>query len=53
MYQVNLLDGNRVVRQELFRNYECAMAFFDISKEKWTCEFKDLKFYTNWRYTAN
>ena len=49
MYQVKLLDGNRVVRTESFRNYEAAMAFFDSNSNKYTCEFRDMKYYNSWR----
>lgn len=53
MYQVALMDGKRVVQKEVFRSYEAAMAFFDSMREKYTCEFRDLKYYQNWRYTSN
>jgi hypothetical protein len=41
------------MRKELFRSYDAAMAFFDANRAKFTCEFRDLKFYSNWRYTAS
>lgn len=53
MFQVCLLDDNRVVRKEVFRSYDAALAFFDANRKAFTCEFRDLKFYSNWRYTAS
>lgn len=51
-YEVSLLKGNRIVRKELFANYESAMAFFDSSRDRFTCEFRDLHAYDRWRYRA-
>jgi len=53
MYQVALMNGKRVIKKELFRNYEAAMAFFDANRDKYTCEFRDLKFYSSWSYKAS
>ena len=53
MYQVALMNGKRVIKKELFRNYEAAMAFFDANRDKYTCEFRDLKAYAAWSYKAS
>jgi hypothetical protein len=53
MYQVALMNGKRVIKKELFRNYEAAMAFFDANRDKYTCEFRDLKAYEAWSYKAS
>ncbi len=53
MFQVCLMDDNVVVRKELFRSYDAALAFFDANRSRFTCEFRELKLYSNWRYTAS
>lgn len=51
-YEVKLFSGRKLVRREIFTNYDCAMAFFDCNRDKYRCEFTDLGYYTNWRYIA-
>ena len=53
MFQVALMNGKRVIKKELFKSYEAAMAYFDANRDKDECEFRDLKYYDNWRYTAS
>lgn len=53
MFQVALMNGKRVIKKELFKSYEAAMAYFDANSDKYECEFRDLKYYDNWRYTAS
>lgn len=51
-YEVKLFSGRRVVRKEIFNNFDCAMAFFEMNRDKYRCEFKDLSAYCGWRYIA-
>lgn len=53
MFQVCLMEGRRVIKKELFKSMDAAWAFFDANSDKYECEFRDLKYYDNWRYTAN
>jgi len=53
MFEVSLLNGKRVIRKEIFKSYEAAMAFFDANRDKYTCEFRDLKAYEAWSYKAS
>lgn len=52
MFQVSLMDDKRVVCKEYFRDYYCALAFFDANRVKFTSsELRDLR--SNWRYKAS
>lgn len=51
MFQVSLMDDKRVVCKEYFRDYYCAMAFFDSNCKRYTVELRDLR--SNWRYKAS
>jgi len=51
-YEVTILDGRRIIRRETFNSYEAAMAFFDVQRDKYTCEFRDLRAYDRWSLQA-
>lgn len=51
-YEVILMNGRRVVRKELFANFDAAMAFFESNRDKYKCEFRDIHAYDRWKLRA-
>lgn len=47
-YEVTLIDSCGFSRRELFASYEAAMAYFDANRERFECEFRDLRAYDQW-----
>lgn len=47
-YEVTLIDSRGYGRRELFASYDAAMAYFDAHRDRYECEFRDLRAYGQW-----
>jgi hypothetical protein len=45
MFEVTVKNGRKIMSRATFDNEDAAWAFFDSNSSRYTCEFKDLRFF--------